>query len=1301
MSRKTKFPLHLFQVLEEEYVNMPGSNGRLENLTVELTDPKHPDERRPVLATLNWFFHTTHIKNASQFAAELIHFAEPDNEQSKSKSATVHTVDWVKENLCKYIVGNIDKENLERLSKLGRVEGTLEEESLETLTSDLNRLLEDTGLFREDRFSKNWLGTASASLMAEYSSPEDLSGDDLIHCNRLLLEDAFPKFLERINTIRLAAMFQRLHNIQTTALCLSGGGIRSGTFSLGILQGLARHNLLDEFNYLSTVSGGGYIGSWLTAWIHRHPQGLAGVTAELANVSPRSKIDPDPSPIRYLRKYSNFITPKVGLLTADTWTFIGIYLRNLFLNWLVFIPLLLAVLMLPRLLVTITLAQPEAARQVSWTLAIFGYSIHFYGRHILLLLGAALGIWSLAFIIFSRPGVRAELERRNSFWRDRSTQRGFLIYCMLPLLGSAICFTTYWAWSGETTKLMSLLVLAVFGAIFTFLSWFIASLILGRLVNARNREYARSWTGFIRLIGAGFVGGALMWLMSSFHGLLDSPVLKYGIGNGANFSWTVWSHWHNWKTELYSCFAVPVFLLVFLLAVTFFVGVSSFSTTVEDEDREWWARFSAWVLIAIISWSAATTLVFFGPIVLLSAPKTLASLGGISGILAVLLGNSARTPATQSSTTLTQASKPSLVSSIISRALPLLAVVFLASFLAALSLLTSGVFQSVARFTNYHLPPSLNEWLTNIPTPGFQHFLQTIYGGVSAADTATAAKIIHLNVIHHSSTVFVLVLGGGLFLFGMLLARAINLNIFSLHAGYRNRLIRAFLGASRPNHERKPNPFTGFDPADNINMHELRPILFDEGDLLDPVGLTLALRNPNNEVSRHLMKQDLLNNINSLPGVTTPSPRLVATLRKDLNAVLMDADLCNQPFGKAMLSSSGFDASRSRIRQLQEQASGRMNDLAPTDANILLNRLLLETAYGGMLRHRSLDSTPFKLMSVINTTLNLVGGENLAWQQRKAEPFTITPLHCGCYRVGYRPSRDYGGNTTGGISLGTAATISGAAASSNMGYYTTSPVLSLLLTLFNVRLGWWLGNPGPTGETTYKLRAPKFSVAPVIDEALGLTDDTNKYVYLTDGGHFENLAIYEMVLRRCHIIVACDGAQDPDYKFADLGNAVRKIRIDLGIPIEFFSMPIRASWPTSNQKGMYWAIAKIRYSCIDGPKAADGFLLYIKPAVYGTEPSDVLEYKRSFPAFPHQTTADQFFDEPQFESYRVLGSHIVDKLCDGNIGGRIADLAKNAVEATLAEDDNAALRKWSENFSKIVIRHALELQIPGSQDNPT
>src|SRR5712671_2925552 len=122
---------------------------------------------------------------------------------------------------------------------------------------------------------------------------------------------------------RLKAIWAAVHELpeKRAALCISGGGIRSATFGLGILQGLARCGLLDKFHYLSTVSGGGYIGSWLSAWIKNknNPKGMEEVVKEL-NHPPDSTLDPEPPPIRHLRKFSNYLTPKIGLLSVDFWT---------------------------------------------------------------------------------------------------------------------------------------------------------------------------------------------------------------------------------------------------------------------------------------------------------------------------------------------------------------------------------------------------------------------------------------------------------------------------------------------------------------------------------------------------------------------------------------------------------------------------------------------------------------------------------------------------------------------------------------------------------------------------------------------------------------------------------------------------------------------------------------------------------------------------------------------------------------------------------------------------------------------
>jgi hypothetical protein len=138
-------------------------------------------------------------------------------------------------------------------------------------------------------------------------------------------------------------------------------------------------------------------------------------------------------------------------------------------------------------------------------------------------------------------------------------------------------------------------------------------------------------------------------------------------------------------------------------------------------------------------------------------------------------------------------------------------------------------------------------------------------------------------------------------------------------------------------------------------------------------------------------------------------------------------------------------------------------------------------------------------------------------------------------------------------------------------------------------------------------------------------------VYLSDGGHFENLGLYEMVRRGCAEIVVVDAGCDPTYSYEDLGNALRKIRIDLGVEITFPTEPAELR----NRK-QRWAEAVIRYSA-SASGGADGRLVYLKPMLLQDESPDVASYAALHPDFPHQSTADQWFDESQTESYRQLG----------------------------------------------------------------
>jgi hypothetical protein len=929
----------------------------------------------------------------------------------------------------------------------------------------------------------------------------------------LSLEQVLREEFERLHpplnagTTGLGALYEAIHGLveKRAALCISGGGIRSATFALGVMQGLARVGVLPHFHYLSTVSGGGYIGGWLTAWLHHQNNDVAAVSASLARVDPTRKLEPEPAPITHLREYSNYLAPRSGLLSADTWTLIGTVLRNLILLWFVLVPLLVALLMLPRIYLSL-LRAGQVSEPASDRVGC-----------VLLAVGAIALAWAVAYIGASIPSSTTALRGQGLF----------LSLCLAPLMVAVLCLTLFWAWWPTRTAMdfVRFAVAVHMAAWLGYTSWL---WIDWRLTPGRARKSARQqlWAVVAALfellvvVVVGVAAGYLAWLLAT---VLFPDLESF--------------------TLFYASVAPAVFIGAFLLAATLLVGLLSRLT--QDEDREWWARAGAWMLIAGTVWLVLNSLVLFGPL-LFSGPVVtwlLASVGGVSGLFTIIGGWSARSAAT---TTTSDRGRASILDRLV---LPAAAALFAVVLLIALSTLTTG----------------LLGWLLDRRTdllPG-DHWEQWPPFGEGPLD--------HVAVLLTSSPLLVAAAGVGLALVGAIAAWCINTNKFSLHAMYRARLIRAYLGASNDRLDRNRNPFTGFDETDNIQMHEL-----------------------------------------------WPSP----------------------------------------------QSAPRLPGAPPRT----------------------------RLFHVVNLALNLVHGDRLAWQERKAHSFTVSPLHAGSVAAdvvrrvsaddvrGYRrtglrltdPRYHYGGPR--GISLGTAITISGAAASPNMGYHS-SPVVTFLMTFFNARLGWWLGNPGPAGENTFHLSFPRFTVRPIVAEAFGLTGRTSPYVYLSDGGHFENLGLYEMVLRRCHFIVVSDASCDETCELTDLGGAIRKIRIDLGIPIEFprgISIYPRSADPATRARGVYWAVGRIRYSTIDPPAppatpaacdARDGWLLYVKPAFYGKdgkEPSDVYQYALANQPFPHESTVDQFFSESQFESYRMLGWHAVTRLCEGWTGHTLAELMTHA-----------------------------------------
>lgn len=924
---------------------------------------------------------------------------------------------------------------------------------------------------------------------------------------------------KQINQAVLPALYQVVHNLENprTALCFSGGGIRSATFGLGIIQSLAHWGLLNKFDYLSTVSGGGYIGSWLSAWIQRSGSDVNNVQEKLANPA-RDKNLPEPEQITHLRSYSNYMTPQLGLLSADTWTLVAVYLRNLSLNWLVLVPLFAAFMLIPRILFTATywVAVPSG-EDFQRILRIEQSHLQFINTigALLLSLGVLLGGIAVIYMIACRPSLnyKKDVSRIPERWK---TQRYVLFFGIFFLVLWAYIATNYWAWyvyfkSNQWTYnffgipfFHPLVAFIVFSTIIN-----VPTFVIYRVFLHKGSNLKTFFTELLISLLNGLLGGLLTWLIAT--NVFENPILLTTSVAG-NQTIDIDS------AVFYSCVAVPVLLLLFVFSLTLFVGFASKIT--EDMDREWMARFAGWLLIAALVWFAVHLIVLYGPVALSELWenrgwiwKTLiTAIGGLSALITLLGGY-----VSQYLNKGGKSDSPDKFAWILDLAPKFAAPVFALFLLVLLAFGTS----MLLRLGSTELACG-QSWLAQTLT---QYLNLTVNG-----QTVTEANRLlicanpnyaidpdsMLNILPQTRNSYLVVAFGLLALIGGFMGICVNVNKFSLHAAYRDRLIRAFLGASRL--KRNPNLFTGFDEGDNLQMQELKQT---------------------------------------------------------------------------------------------------------------------------------------KPLHVINQTLNLVSGKNLAWQQRKATSFTASPLHCGNFMLGYRSSEVYGNskllNILSGetekraITLGTAAAISGAAASPNMGYYS-SPIVTFLMALFNVRLGWWLGNPGPAGNETCEKAGPKFAPRPLIEETLGLTDEENPYVYLSDGGHFENLGLYEMVRRRCHLIVVSDAGCDTKFEYNDLSNAVEKIRVDLGIPINinFDNIPIYTLNATDIQKqrARYCAIARISYSKIDGDGARDGLLVYIKPTLYGREPIDVIHYSKENPEFPHQSTADQFYSETQFESYRALGFHI-------------------------------------------------------------
>ena len=281
------------------------------------------------------------------------------------------------------------------------------------------------------------------------------------------------------------------------------------------------------------------------------------------------------------------------------------------------------------------------------------------------------------------------------------------------------------------------------------------------------------------------------------------------------------------------------------------------------------------------------------------------------------------------------------------------------------------------------------------------------------------------------------------------------------------------------------------------------------------------------------------------------------------------------------------------------------------------------------------EHAPYHL---VNTNVVLVDTDDRRWRVRGGDAFLLSPKYCGGTATGWVPTADYMKRDP--LTLATAVAISGAAANPNTGVGgagpTRQPMLSLLMGLLNVRLGYWVPRPGARQKMANHFLAARHELSP-----RGYAEN-RKLLQLSDGGHFENLGVYELVRRRVKLIICCDAGADPEFAFTDLQVLMRRIRTDFGAQIEFNDdnrlervIPRKPdhAYPVGTR---FSERAYVKGTIVYSDKS-ESTLIVLKTTMIPGLSLLLKGYKGANPAFPDQSTADQFFDEEQFEAYRELG----------------------------------------------------------------
>jgi hypothetical protein len=270
---------------------------------------------------------------------------------------------------------------------------------------------------------------------------------------------------------------------------------------------------------------------------------------------------------------------------------------------------------------------------------------------------------------------------------------------------------------------------------------------------------------------------------------------------------------------------------------------------------------------------------------------------------------------------------------------------------------------------------------------------------------------------------------------------------------------------------------------------------------------------------------------------------------------------------------------------------------------------------------------------LINATVNLPSSESRVLRDRRSDFFLLSKHWIGSPSTGYVATSNWKAGKAP-LDLATAMAISGAAASPQMGLFSKRS-LAPLLSLLNVRLNYWQKHP-TRGCTT----KPGFLC--LLREMFGACmSEKSTWFNLSDGGHIENMGVYELLRRRCKFIICVDGEADPKFMFAGQMTLVRHAQIDFGIRLEPRLDEIRFN-PESGVSRSHIHLLRVHYPAGPGHDAATGLMLYLKLSVTGDETELLKRYRMLYPEFPHQSTVNQFYDEEQFEAYRQLGVHVAE-----------------------------------------------------------